>query len=63
MSTHDDSVFFRVFAVVLGALVIFTLFIMIVANVLSPDSQRFGDPVVQQMLQEQLGPIGRSRLE
>ena len=36
--SHNDSNFYKPFVFVLGALLIFTAFIMFVANVWSPDS-------------------------
>ncbi|MEM7258440.1 MAG: c-type cytochrome [Pseudomonadota bacterium] len=62
MNQHDDSSFFRTFALVLGALVIFTIFIAVVANIYSPASDRATDPLVQQEMQRQISPVGQSRV-
>ena len=62
MSTHDDTQSFIIFAVVLGALVIFTFFIMLMANIYSPASDTLADPLVVAQQQERLMPVGRSRI-
>ncbi len=58
--SQSDSTFFKPFAFVLGALVIFTLFIMFMANVLSPDSAE--DPLAVAEQQKSIAPVGRSRI-
>ena len=58
--SHSDSTFFKPFAFVLGALVIFTLFIMFIANSLSPDSP--DDPLAIAAMQKSIAPVGQSRV-
>jgi len=58
--SHSDSTFFKPFAFVLGALVIFTLFIMFIANSLSPDSP--DDPLAIAEMQKSIAPVGQSRV-
>lgn len=62
MNQHDDSSFFRTFALVLGALVFFTVFIAIMANLFSPATDRENDPLVLQEQKRQIAPIGQSRV-
>ena len=62
MSTNDDTQSYIVFAAVLGALVIFTFFIMLIANIFSPASDTLADPLVVAQQQERLMPVGRSRV-
>jgi len=58
--SHSDSTFFKPFAFVLGALIIFTLFIMFIANSLSPDSP--DDPLAIAEMQKSIAPVGQSRV-
>jgi len=58
--SHSDSNFYKPFALVLGALVIFTIFIGIVANSWSPDSGP--DPLVMAQQKKALQPVGKSRV-
>ncbi len=62
MSTHDDTQSFIIFSAVLGALVFFTFFIMVMANLFSPASDTLADPLVVAQQQERLMPVGRSRV-
>lgn len=62
MSGSQDSEFIRIMSVVMGLLVLFTVVIMVLANVISPTVDNSADPLVVQMMQEQLGPIGQSRV-
>ncbi len=62
MSQQNDSSFFKTFGVVLGALVFFTLFIMVMANVFSPDADALADPLVAAQQQERIMPVGQSRI-
>jgi hypothetical protein len=62
MHGNDDAVFIRTMSIVLGLLVMFTLVIMILANSLSPAVDNSSDPLVMNMMQTQLGPIGQSRV-
>lgn len=58
--SHSDSNFYKPFIFVLGALVIFTLFIGVVANMVSPKSPE--DPLVVAMTKKSIEPVGRSRV-
>ncbi len=58
--SHSDSNFYKSFAFVLGALVLFTLFIMYIANTLSPAAAE--DPLALAAQQKSIQPIGRSRV-
>jgi cytochrome c5 len=60
--SHSDSAFFKTFGVVIGALVLFTIFCIVVANSLSPDSDYSNDPVVQGALKDRVGAVGKSRV-
>ena len=62
MSHNDDSSFFKTFVIVLGALVVFTVFIAIMANMFSPASDRSSDPLVQREQAQQIAPVGKSRV-
>lgn len=62
MHESQDLVFIRTMSVVLGLLVLFTVAIMVLANTLSPAIDNASDPVVVNMMQGQLGPIGQSRV-
>lgn len=62
MSQQNDSSFFKTFGVVLGALVFFTVFIMIMANTFSPASDVMADPLVAAQQQERIMPVGQSRI-
>ncbi len=59
--SHSDSNFYKSFAFVLGALVLFTLFIMFIANSLSPDAGE--DPLAMAEQQKFIAPVGRSRVQ
>ncbi len=60
--SHNDASFFKTFGIVLGALVLFTLFIGVVANIYSPPSDRSSDPLVLKEQAQQIAPIGKSRV-
>ena len=60
--SHNDSNFFKTFAVVLGALVVFTLLIAVIANIYSPASDRASDPLVQKEQARQIAPVGKNRV-
>ncbi len=62
MHGNEDAVFIRIMSIVLGLLVMFTLVIMILANMLSPTVDNASDPLVMNMMQVQLGPVGQSRV-
>lgn|GEM_PF-6825312 len=59
----QDNPFFKVFAVVFGALVLFTLTVLMIAKGISPTSDTSADPLVQAQLLERIRPVGESRLE
>lgn len=60
MSAHDDSTFMRMFLIILGALVAFTVVIMIAANTItsSADEARGDDPRLRAAITERIKPIG-----
>lgn len=62
MSGHEESTPYMMFAMVLGALVAFTFFIAIMANMFSPASDSLQDPLVAAQQQERLMPVGQSRI-
>ncbi|MEM7258439.1 MAG: hypothetical protein AAF404_13760 [Pseudomonadota bacterium] len=62
MSHQNDSSFFKTFGVVLGALVVFTVFIIVMANMFSPASDAMADPLVAAQQQERIMPVGQSRI-
>lgn len=62
MSHENDASFFRMFGMVLTALVAFTIFIMVMANVFSPVSDALADPLVEAQQQERIMPVGQSRV-
>ena len=59
--SHNDSNFYKPFVFVLGALLIFTAFIMFVANVWSPDSP--DDPLAIAAMKKSIQPVGQSRVD
>lgn len=61
--SQTDSNIVKPFLWVLGALVVFTFFIAIIANIYSPKSDPDADPLVQQGLKKQIAPVGQSRVE
>lgn len=62
MSGQQESTPYMMFAIVLGALVVFTLFIIVMAKSFSPASDPLSDPLVSAQQQERLMPIGKSRI-
>lgn len=62
MSHQNDSGFAKTFGAVLGALVLFTIFILVVANVYSPRADAMADPLVAAQQQERIMPVGKSRV-
>ena len=62
MSHQNDSAFLKTFTVVLGALVLFTVFIMVMANMFSPRTDALADPLVAAQQQERIMPVGKSRV-
>ncbi len=61
--SQTDSNIVKPFLWVLGALVVFTFLIAIIANIYSPKSDSAADPLVQQGMKKQIAPVGRSRVE
>lgn len=59
--SHNDSNFYKPFVFVLGALIIFTVFIIFVANVWSPDSA--DDPLAIAAMKKSIQPVGQSRVD
>jgi len=62
MSGGDDASSFKVFGIVLVALLAFTFFIAIVANSWAPPSSPMEDPLVSKQLQERIQPVGQVRV-
>lgn len=62
MSQHDSN-FYKPFIWVLGALVVFTFLIAILANMFSPLTDRSSDPLVLEGQKKQIAPVGQSRVE
>lgn len=62
MSSHNETQSFYIFGAVLGALVLFTLFIGVMANAYSPSSDPLTDPLIMKQQQERIMPVGRSRI-
>lgn len=62
MSGQPESTPYLMFAIVLGALVVFTFIIMIMANNFSPLADPLTDPLVAAQQQERLMPVGKSRI-
>lgn len=62
MSANDDAAFLKVFIAVLGSLVVFTFFIIFMANAFSPASVPAQDPIVMEQTKNRIMPIGTSRV-
>ena len=62
MSVENDSDFLKVFVWVLGSLVVFTFFIIFIANVFSPGSASDQDPLVIEQTKGRIMPVGVSRV-
>ncbi len=60
--SQNDSGFYKPFVFVLGALVLFTVFIGFMAVMFSPASDRDSDPLVRQSTLLRINPVGNSRL-
>lgn len=58
--SHSGSDFYKPFIFVLGALVLLTIFLVFVANSLSPDSG--DDPLAVAAIKKSIAPVGRSRV-
>jgi len=59
--SQSSSNFYKPFIFVLGALVLLTFFLVIISNVMSPDSP--DDPLVLAEINKSIAPVGRSRVE
>lgn len=60
--SQKDEMFFRTFALILGALVVFTVFILAIANLYSPETDHSNDPLVLAERVRAIEPVGRSRV-
>ena len=60
MSAHNDTAFLRMFMMILGALVAFTVIILILANLIigSVEEERGEDPRRRAMVLERIKPVG-----
>ena len=60
MSAHNDSAFLRMFLIVLGALVAFTIIILVLARSItsSVEEARGPDPRVRAAVAERIKPVG-----
>ncbi len=58
--SHSGSDFYKPFIFVLGALVLLTIFLLLVANTLSPDSP--DDPLAVAEMKRSISPVGKSRV-
>ena len=58
--SQSSSNFYKPFIFVLGALVLLTFFLVIISNVMSPDSP--DDPLVLAEINKSIAPVGRSRV-
>jgi cytochrome c5 len=61
VSAHNDSAFLRMFMMILGALVAFTVIILILANLIigSVEEERGEDPRKRAMVLERIKPVGK----
>jgi len=57
---QSDIDFFKTFSYVLGALVLFTLFCIVTANLFSPDSAE--DPLAVAQQKQAIEPVGKLRI-
>lgn len=64
MSAHNDAAFLRMFLIVLGALVAFTVIIIIAANRITgaANEARGEDPRERALVAERIAPVGRVRI-
>ena len=60
--SQQDTGLYKSFAAVLGALVVFTLLIIVIANIFSPPTDHSSDPLVASNIKKQIEPIGRSNV-
>jgi len=61
VSAHNDTAFLRMFIMILGALVAFTVIILILANLIigSVEEERGEDPRMRAMVLERIKPVGK----
>jgi len=62
MSAQQDKAFFKAFGLVLGALVIFTISMILLSSRFSAMGAHDNDPLVKAQLVERLQPVGKSRV-
>jgi len=60
--SHQDTGLYKSFAMVLGALVFFTLFCIVMANIFSPSTDYSNDPLIANSVKQQIAPVGRSNV-
>ena len=60
--SQQDTGLYKSFAAVLGALVVFTLLIIVIANIFSPPTDHASDPLVASNIKKQIEPVGRSNV-
>ena len=60
--SQQDTGLYKSFAAVLGALVVFTLLIIVIANIFSPPTDHSSDPLIASNIKKQIEPIGRSNV-
>lgn len=58
----QDNVFFKAFGIVLGALVLFTVSIIFLANRISAPDSAYVDPLAKAQTADRLRPVGMSRV-
>ena len=60
--SQQDAGLYKSFALVLGALVLFTLLIIVIANIFSPSTDYSADPLIADTVKKQIEPVGRSNV-
>jgi len=60
--SHQDAGLYKSFAIVLGALVAFTLFCIVIANMFSPATDHSADPLIASSVKKLIEPVGRSNV-
>ena len=55
----NDNQFATTMMMILGVLVAFTIFIMVIANVLIPDTDYSEDNLVQENIEQRINPVGQ----
>jgi cytochrome c5 len=61
VTAQDDATFLRMFLLILGALVVFTVIILVIANAVTgtAESERGEDPRLRAAIAERIAPVGR----